>query len=99
MENYFKWKREDEWTPYNPNYYLIINEFKAKLRLKRTLSASCCDVELTFNVYIFYGGENSKRRENTFMVERNIYETVESSRCGSLDQKTEVENVMFWKRW
>lgn len=55
---------EEKETPHNPNYYLVINEFKATTRRKlffRLVSdddkTSCYDVELTFSVYIFHGGE------------------------------------------
>lgn len=81
-------------TPRNPNYYLIINEFKAELgenreKISRLLSsndkASCCDVELTFNVYIFYGwSENfhvktlkitkkKKEKKTTFSCSNGIF--------------------------
>lgn len=61
-----------EEAPRNPNYYLIINEFKVVVG-GQFLSArrynECFDIDLTFNVYIF-------TVENIFTLERKIYETV-----------------------
>lgn len=60
-------KRENEGkTPHNPNYYLIINEFKAgaweRIIFSPFIRRCCFNVELTFNVYIFYGGGNEDEK-------------------------------------
>lgn len=77
---YLEWsrrrcRREDEKTPHNPNYYLVINEFKtlrkiSRLRLLSDImikrSESCCDVELTFSVYISFSRQRFYARAGKF---------------------------------
>lgn len=85
IENGKLFQMEENETPHNPNYYLVINEFKAragggKLLLAALLhqTGSVVTFELTFSVYSFYGLEKIKikkswKRKTIFTLERKIY--------------------------